>query len=272
MNGIDMFREYYEETASPIARPERSVVRTMSSPIIVGGNGHSGTRIFAEILQKSGVFMGVPGLSYDRRSKDLNIRGLMSRWMKPYLLGQSEEQARRMRRTFQTWLWILIPFRPDPWGFKNPRAMFLLPFYHDMFPGMRFIHVIRDGRDMCFGNPFVNSPTHWSFVSDDENRLLSRAERMMRFWGESNRRVKEYGESRLGSRYLRVRFEDLCTNPEEETTRIVAFINGPAHRIPELMSLVQTPKSIGRWKNYDPSEVEKVVSLGQQYLAEFGYL
>ncbi len=243
----------------------------MESPIIVGGNGHSGTRLFAEVLLECGIFMGYPGYSYDRKSKDLKIRYLMTRWMKPYLLGQDASQAAKMKRAFRRKLRLLIPIRRKPWGFKNPRSMFLLPFYRDLFPDMKFIHVIRDGRDMCFGNPFINSPTYWSFVSEEEAAQLSLEERMMRFWGESNRRVKSFGETQLGSRYLFVRFEDICDNTAAEMKRIVEFANGPVDRIDDFASLVKRPKSIGRWKSFDPTEVDRVVRLGQDYLAEFGY-
>ena len=241
------------------------------SPIIIGGNGHSGTRVFADVLLASGVYMGVRGISYAKESKDLNIRGLMARWIKPYLLGQSAADTERMQRQFRRRLRILIPFRSRPWGFKNPRSMFLLPFYHSMFPRMKFIHVIRDGRDMCFGNPFVQSPTYWSFVSEDEMRSLTPEEGMMRFWGEANRRVRDYGESELRDRYLRIRFEDICDRPTEEVARILEFAERPAGGLDEMAALVRKPKSIGRWSTFDPESVSRVVTLGREYLTEFGY-
>jgi len=243
----------------------------MMSPVIVGGNGHSGTRVFAEILIECGIHMGLPGLSYARSSKDLNIRGLMSTWMKPYLLGLSDAQTVKMRRQFERRLRLLIPFRSRPWGFKNPRAMFLLPFYHNLFPSMKFIHVIRDGRDICLGNPFVSSPTYWSYVSEDEMQRLTPEEAMMRFWGEANRRTKAYGESRLGSAYLRIRFEDICDNPETEIRKILTLIDAPVRRLPQLVPLVKKPSSIGRWKHHEPRLVSKIISLGNEYLSEFGY-
>lgn len=216
--------------------------------------------------------MGIAGMSYDRKSKDLNIRGLMNRWMRSYLLGLSEEQSKRMKREFLRRIQLLIPFRSRLWGFKNPRSMFLLPFYHSVFPDMQFIHVVRDGRDMCFGNPFIHSPTYWGTLSDDDFERLEPAERMMLFWGESNRKVKSYGELNLEDRYLRVRFEDLCYNTQEEVRRIVQFVNGPIDQVDQMMSIVKRPKSIGRWKDYNEVEVEKVMSLGREYLKEFGYI
>ena len=240
-------------------------------PIVIGGNGHSGTRVFADILMGCGINMGVPGYAHDRDSKDLNIRRLMNRWMKSYLLGLDEADARRMQREFGIWIRLLIPLRGAPWGFKNPRSMFLLRFYHEMFPGMKFVHVIRDGRDMCFGNPFVETPTYWSYVSEEESASLTPERRMMRFWGESNRRVKQFGEEVLGDRYLRIRFEDMCHHPIAETERLVAFSGQSGVDVAAMAGLVRTPKSIGRWRSFDEEKVAPVLTEGAEYLREFGY-
>lgn len=244
----------------------------MTSPIIVGGNGHSGTRLFAEILMGSGMAMGFPGISYDRKSKDLNIRGLMTRWIKPYLREElTPQESKKMRRQFQRRIHLLIPFRGGVWGFKNPRSMFLLPFYHELYPDMQFVHVIRDGRDMCFGNPFIESPTYWGVMSDEEASRLTAEERMMLFWGEANHRVKEYGESQLGDRYLRIRFEDICENPESEVPKIVRMAGASPEAARGLLSLVRKPSSIGRWKDYPSEEIDRVLAIGSDYLQEFGY-
>ena len=36
-----------------------------------------------------------------------------------------------------------------PWGWKEPRSIYLLPFFHQQLPALRFLHVVRDGRDMA---------------------------------------------------------------------------------------------------------------------------
>jgi hypothetical protein len=244
----------------------------MSSPIIIGGNGHSGTRLFAEILLAIDVHMGIPGISYNRNSKDLNIRGLMNEWIKPYLLGQSEHANGKMMSQFRRRIRWLLPLRAGPWGFKNPRTMFLLDMYYQLYPDMSFIHVIRDGRDMCFGNPFIQSPTYWGILTESEVAKLTVEERMMRFWGEGNRRVKRFGERVLGSRYLFVRFEDICNDPETWVHRVIEFADGPVERAGDLASLVKKPKSIGRWKSFENDSVERVIDIGRDYLVEFGYL
>jgi len=240
-------------------------------PIVVGGNGHSGTRLFADILMECDVSMGIPGLSHARKSRDLNVRGLMNRWMKSYLLGLSSKDADKMRRQFERRIRILLPFRSKPWGFKNPRTMFLLPFYYEMFPNLTYIHVIRDGRDMCFGNPFIHSPTYWSFVTEEESQQLSLEDRMIKFWGASNRRVQKFGNEVLGPRYLEIRFEDICDHPEREISRILKLIDRTDKDASQLVQLVRKPKSIGRWKSFDEEKIESVIRLGRDDLEHFGY-
>ena len=240
-------------------------------PIIIGGNGHSGTRLFADILTECGVSMGIAGISHSGVTKDLNVRGLMNRWVKPYLLGLSNEEATTMKRQFERRIRLLLPFRSKPWGFKNPRSMFLLPMYSELYPDLKYIHVIRDGRDMCFGNPFIHSPAYWSFVSEEESRLLSLEERMIKFWGASNKRVQEFGRKFLGDRYLEIRFEDTCDFPEQEISRILEFIGKSDQDINKLARMVKKPKSIGRWKTYGAEDVDSVLRLGKADLEPFGY-
>jgi len=40
----------------------------------------------------------------------------------------------------------------ESWGFKTTNTIFFLPFYQAMFGhNWRFIHLVRDGRDIAFG-------------------------------------------------------------------------------------------------------------------------
>ena len=42
-----------------------------------------------------------------------------------------------------------IAANPRPWGWKEPRSIYLLSFLHRHLPALRFLHVVRDGRDMA---------------------------------------------------------------------------------------------------------------------------
>ena len=245
----------------------------MSAPIIIGGSGHSGTRIFARILDVNGVFMGLPRLTRHSYSYDLMQINLLSKWLIPYVKDELDDGEKdQMRSEFRRRLRFCVPLRTGPWGFKNPRTMLLLRFFHELFPKMRFIHVVRDGRDMSFGNTFADpdNPHPAVYLSEQENRLPL-GERMMLYWGRSNLAAREYGESELGDRYLMVRFEDLCDEPERFTSQILRFAGRPLDRLVETHAMVERPKSIGRWRGFDGDHVQRAIDRGRPFLDKFGY-
>jgi len=244
----------------------------MADPILIGGNGHSGTRIFAEILAAADVNMGISGITRASSSFDLNIRELLNRWVGPYLHGKlSEHQLQLMAKQLRLRLAVYFPFRRRAWGFKNPRSMLILPFYHQLFPDMRFIHVIRDGRDVTLGNVLAGNEDYISAFMKSEDTHRSPEERMILFWGRSNERAQRYGERCLGARYLRVRFEDLCERPAEIGSEILRFAGLQQSRLSQIVRLVRKPTSIGRWRSFDPSLVDKVQRAGAPWLEGFGY-
>ncbi len=243
-----------------------------TSPIISGGSGHSGTRVFNEILTLGGVFTGISRITKWPDSEDLKITNLLTRWVRPYLRGDlSPSEARRMRRAFARRLRLYFPFRGARWGFKNPRTMLLLPFLHELFPRMKFVHVIRDGRDIALGNEFAGrNPHSLVFLSEQESQLPP-AERMILFWGRSNQKAMEYGRERLGANYLQMRWEDLCTNPAQKTGELLEFAALPVANKAAIAAIVMRPRSLGRWKTFPDDVRARVHALGEPWLKMFGY-
>lgn len=240
-------------------------------PVIIGGNGHSGTRVFAEIITEGGVFTGVRRLTKRKDSEDLRIISLLNQWVRPYVFSSlAADDAARMRRAFSSRLRLYFPFRGRPWGFKNPRSMLLLPFLVDMFPRMKFVHVIRDGRDVSLGNEFVGNAYVNAYLREDEI-ALSAEEKMILFWGRSNEKAMTFGESRLGPRYLRMRWEDLCTNPAVKAGELLQFAGCSAERVEEIAGIVRKPASLGRWRAFPDDTKVRVESRGRQWLSLFGY-
>ena len=244
----------------------------MAGPIVIGGNGHSGTRIFAEILAVAKVRMGIGGLTRASMSYDLNIRGLLDRWVGPYLRKDlTTEQNASMRRQFRWRLRAYFPVRGAQWGFKNPRSMLLLPFYDELLAGMRFVHVIRDGRDVTLGNVLAGNADYISAYVRADERFTTTEESMITFWGRSNSAAEDYGRSAMGDRYLRIRFEDLCSAPAEMVPRLLEFAGADLRYVDAACARVQKPRSIGRWRTFPPEIVASVQAAGSPWLDRFGY-
>jgi hypothetical protein len=152
------------------------------------------------------------------------------------------------------------------WGWKEPRSVYLVPFLDDQLPGLRFLHVVRDGRDMAFSENQVQLRKHGDAVLGDASEPAEL--RSIALWSAVNLRAADHGEGRLGDRYLRVRFEDLCARPAETTARILGFfgLRGDAERI--AAEEVQVPETLGRWRGRDVAALE---ARAGDALRRFGY-
>jgi hypothetical protein len=244
-----------------------------NQPVIVGGNGHSGTRIFIEIIGHAGVFSGLRSLTKRRDSEDLRIIDLLDRWVGPFLYERLDQRQReRMKREFTRRLRLIFPFRRGPWGFKNPRCMLILPVFAELFPDMKFVHVIRDGRDISLGNVFVDSNRYVEAFLREDERNLPPEQKMVLFWGRSNERALEYGKFVLGERYKLMRWEDLCREPLAMAESLIRFAGGVESRAASASRLVAKPRSMGRWAAYPPDVRDPVVTLGARWLSMFGYV
>lgn len=250
--------------------PENAKV--VLGPIIVGGNGHSGTRVFSQILNLGGVFTGIARLTKNNSSDDLKVIGLLDRWVGPYVYRTlSPGDLEEMKQAFARRLRLYFPLRSRPWGFKNPRTMLILPFLDEFLPNAMFIHVIRDGRDISLGNLFVTRNRYLDAFLTDGEKHLPPEEKMILFWGRSNEQAMEYGTKHMRGRYLMMRLEDLCTDAVAKSTELLRFASSPLSMAEEAARIVKKPKSIGRWKTFPENMQERVNSRGEPWLAMFGY-
>jgi SAM-dependent methyltransferase len=230
-----------------------------ASPLVIGGTGGSGTRVVAEIVRRGGRYMGA-----DRNAAEdaMPFARFDERWGLPYLqAGARREMERELEATVDEHL----VRRPDvvAWGWKCPHSYLLLPFLHDTFPDLRFIHVIRDGRDIALSQNQRQAKHYGRLLHRPEEPLPVRS---AAWWSWANLRASE-SEERLGDAYLRVRFEDLCAKPVEWTRRIVELSGGGD--VERLAEAVRTEPAIGKWHGHDLSE--RIEEACRPALDEFGY-
>jgi hypothetical protein len=244
------------------------------SPLVIGGLGGSGTRVFARVVQLGGIFMGA-GLP---ESEDaVALETFADKWTVPYaaarVRGQSLDGIELMRNEFEECMRRhREPAGTDAaWGWKKPQSIHLLPFLIEQFPRLRFVHVVRDGRDLAFGGRA--RPEVTSAYLDAEMEDKPESVRLLAFWAASNRLAAEVAARELADRYLVLRFEDMCLQPEPTITRLLEFSGVAAD--PDLVARaateVELSDSLGRWRSADPRAVEEAVKVGQQTLEQFGY-
>jgi len=107
-----------------------------------------------------------------------------------------------------------------PWGWKRPNLYMLIPFLAEVLPEMRFLLIVRDGRDMALSH-------NDSSVNKFGDLVLGPGEpsplRTAKFWLVSNLWAMEQGERCLGDRFAAVRFESLVFHTAETLDQLASF-------------------------------------------------
>jgi hypothetical protein len=197
-------------------------------------------------------------------------------WLRRYLesgaqLGAEAEAARAdFERALGAHL-SGLEGRSGPWGVKVPRSILMLRYWHAAFPGLRFVHVVRDGLDMAYSRDRNQLRMVGDLVLDRAERRLGEIEQAIAYWQRVNLEAADYGQRRLPGRYLLVRFEDLCARPSEAYARVRDLVGGRRAAPDEIAAEVRAPASIGRWRRRPVQETRSLREVGAAALRRFGY-
>jgi hypothetical protein len=164
------------------------------------------------------------------------------------------------------------------WGDKTPAYIEIVPALAAMFGDAKFIHLIRDGRDVAksFQKHGWNGPGMHGYTRE---------------WLRAVELDMSLGKTPLNERILRVRYEDLVMHPEAALRRICSFIGESfedqmllwqgkvTNAIPDRekrfhsgLSRDMNPSDAGRWKREMTfREVFVAEALIGTALSHFGY-
>jgi Sulfotransferase family len=162
------------------------------------------------------------------------------------------------------------------WGEKSPRHSYLVEKIHEVFPSARFIHIVRDGRDVCA----AMIERKWYDGS---------ARRCAMCWSGMVGAAAKAQQFGAGT-YRQISFEDLIRNPEETLKGICDFLG--VEYVEEMLNYQETVpgeiatfetkiheklsrsldvSEIGRWKKLSFRQLLIIESLAGPLLKEFGY-
>jgi len=202
------------------------------------------------------------------------------RYLRARATGKEQEMAVWMARDHDEAVFRhLAPLgdrRQAPWGWKHPHSYLMLPFLNERHRDLRFVHVVRDGRDMAFSSN-QQQALHYGPVAPGERgaSAAAGAVRSAAFWAWANGLAAEDGRRHLGERYLCVRFEDLCEEPRGTVARLLDFAcDGAAddELIAQAVAEISPPASVGRWRRAEVNLATAVTDAARPVLRRFGYL
>lgn len=97
------------------------------------------------------------------------------------------------------------------WGDKTPGYITEIERLHNVFPHAQFIHIIRDGRDVCLSL----KKTGWHGNSTWE---------IAEYWGRAVSTAREAGQALPADQYLEVRYEQLVLDTERVLRSVCHFL------------------------------------------------
>lgn len=272
--------------AHPINKvhPDAQVVSD-AAPVAIGGIGGSGTRVIAQLLIELGFDMGsdlndsLDDLGFTALFKRLDLwpidanLGALEAALAVYITSRgcltpatitAEAHKLRAERLLthigKTSQWLEAGSLHDRrkklahiasgqtrWGWKEPNTLVLLPYLMAALPQLKYIHVLRDGRDMAYsqnknqlqlwGNSVLGRPVDINCPQD-----------ALDYWCETHRRLVSVMDQ-YGHRILLIRLESCIENTSATITRVMNFLDVKHHRsLEELSQIVSKPQSLKRYR------------------------
>ena len=102
-------------------------------------------------------------------------------------------------------------FNKDIWGDKTPIYISDIPILNKMFPTARFIHIIRDGRDVA-----LSIMRMWWGANDFMSAI--------QYWKDTVYCARKMLNMLPNDRFIELKYEDLVANPKQELSRVVNFL------------------------------------------------
>jgi hypothetical protein len=243
-------------------------------PRVIGATGGSGTRVLARIVRAGGMFIGTHLNDYEDA---VDFGAYSDRWINPWLSANGSLPEPELAAMTSELGDIVtrhcadLPAEARCWGWKEPRSIYLLAYLAAVMPTLRYVHFVRDGRDMAFSENQNQLRKHGSAVLDAGEQRLEKPLQSISVWTRVNLGAADFGEQVLGDRYLRIRFEDLCAEPGKTARRVFEFfdLEGDAEGVAS--ETVRPPSTLGRWRGEKEATVRALQEIAAPGLARFGY-
>ena len=209
--------------------PARALAR--HRPVILMGRGHSGTYVLTRICTLLGLTLGtrselLAGDAADRifteQIKKI-ARNSLSVTNPACVSSADTHRLADAASRFHT----RISSPTENWGWRFPETYLIGPCIESVFPQARYLHLIRDGRDIAFKHHLTDDPN-----SRLGKRLLKHIGALelshyLRAASSWAFQVNQFDAFRMWlpkSRVFDIRFEDICLKPVATISRLCDYL------------------------------------------------
>lgn len=282
-----------EKASNVFANQSQSgVSHNQSSPVFIVGHARSGTSMTVRLLRKYlQIAFGTESQfivrfyqqlhRYGNLKDDRNLQRLVDdilkeRWFQrcyhrlEFQTDSKSILAEVKDRTYRGVLEAVFGqlcqhLGMNRWGDKTPEYLLDLPVLLKLFPDAKFIHVVRDGRDVAlsaFQQPF------------GENNVVMAA----KDWRDTMERVNHCASELPAHRFLEIKYEQLLQQPVMVFGKLIEFleIDDPQGEIIEFIerNVGQDIKqnNYEKWRtNWNRSRIIRFDRIAFRYLRQYEY-
>lgn len=258
-------------------------------PVFVLGEFHSGATLISRVLTKYFEMNWAPlnelavqynnqldlygDLTYDcnltRLIEDILCHPRLVSLKKHFSLKIGVEQVfkRVKQRDLQSVLRAIFesfPF-PERWVDKVHHCQDSTEILKELFPTARFIHIVRDGRDIALANlRLPNNVKNWALSAMK--------------WKHCLNAIDQFSRTLAPGRFIEIRYEDLLSAPQIVLERLRTFlgISGAEGKLRDLTArYIQDDLPLdfpAMWKQQLPSrDVLTFEKVAAEHLSQYGY-
>jgi hypothetical protein len=171
------------------------------------------------------------------------------------------------------------------WGWKLCETGFILPVIDAIFPAARYVHLVRDGRDVAFCDHVAPEQPLWRKIYFNTDRInewrgLSLSHRAYErsshvynalHWVNSVEVARMHG-AMLRERYTQVRYEELCSSFADTAKELLAFLDcRPDTRALDALARKVVTGAVGKFRAQPQRKQEEVLELIEPTMLAMGY-
>jgi sulfotransferase family protein len=258
----------------------RSATLAAMSPVVLLGRGHSGTRVLAWMCVHLGVKLGTSSPHVEGDPDDVTftnkIKALAAHNLDVTSPADVREHALRRFKAAVSKYYAGLGNPSGMWGWKFPETYLIAPYVARTFPRARYLHLVRDGRDIAFKSHLTDNPRHRvgkAVLSACHALELPDHLRAAASWAYQVDRFDAFRDHLPASSVLDMRFEDLCTSPAESAERLSAFLGAPmTDACREYVASGIDTLKVAQYREQDPRLVDEVKDRIGATLRRYRYL
>jgi hypothetical protein len=144
------------------------------------------------------------------------------------------------------------------WGWKEPNTHVMIDRLMACIPGLKYIHVVRNGLDMAFSANQTQLRL-WGPHFLAANLIEVNPRNSLRYWRAVHERILRIGRL-LDGRFLLLNFDELCHRPKPALEAFFDFlgVEPSSSARDQLCGCIRPPRSIGRFKRQSLSALDRI--------------